>query len=256
MAVIAAEAKAVAKADPELINRGVEGWMHQLAGRQDTRERIAIEILKVLAEEDLPQHATVPLEDFMRPFEDIAERVSSEEMVDLMARILAGEIRKPGSISRKTLAAVSIFDREVVAALAEVRPYLIQGESEWMHIPPSSRDVWRPRFRLLNSASIASESGIRMIRESGGFAALRIGSEAVVLGLKPSMGGWLVDGAHLTPIGQELISFLPIASESKANEIALGFREHNFVVSVGIGRVVENEKGFAVADTKDLIDRD
>jgi hypothetical protein len=123
-----------------------------------------------------------------------------------------------------------------------------------MHIPPSSRDVWTPRFRLLNSASIASEAGVRIIRESGGFATLRIGSEAVVLGVKPSKGGWFVDGAHLTPIGQELISFLPVASELKVNEIALGFREHNFVVSVGIGRVVENDKGFGVADTKDLID--
>src|SRR6185437_10933084 len=100
-----------------------------------TREDIAVRALDVLAEVELAANAAAPSEDFMRVFEDICEKVSSDDLTDLMARILAGEIRKPGSVSRRTLQVVAVLDHEIVGALNELKPYLL--DPGWVHIPPS-----------------------------------------------------------------------------------------------------------------------
>jgi len=68
-------------------------------------------------------------------FEDVAEKASSEELADLLARILAGEIRRPKSVSRRTLQVASILDAEIVAALNTIRPWLFS--SNWLYVPPS-----------------------------------------------------------------------------------------------------------------------
>lgn len=111
----------VAANNPALIERGVERWTRQLGARQRARENIAFSTLGVLAEDEIPPGSAAPSEDFMTMFEDMAEKVSSAGMTDLMARILAGEIRKPGSVSRRILAILPLLDQEIVFALAAVR---------------------------------------------------------------------------------------------------------------------------------------
>ena len=236
---IATAARAAAVKDPELIDRGLERWTRQLGAQQRTREDIAVRTLNVLAEGETPEEAAAPTEDFMRMFEDIAEKVSSAELVDLMARILAGEIRKPGSVSRRTLAVVAVLDREIVGALAELMPYLLDGG--WVHVPPDGQEKWRERFSLLGSVSISSEIGPRVLRfDADRRCAVRIGNDVVVLTVKPVvLRTWFVDGAHLTPIGRELVSALPLLADTKLREVALSFKEYHFVEKVEIGSVSE-----------------
>ena len=247
---IATAARAAAAKDPELIDRGLERWTRQLGAKQRTREDIAVRTLNVLAEGEMPQEAAAPTEDFMRMFEDIAEKVSSAELADLMARILAGEIRKPGSVSRRTLAVVAVLDREIVYALAEVMPCLLNGG--WVHISPGEQEKWRERFSLLSSVSISSDVGPRSLNfDADRRCAIRIGNDAVVLTLGPvARATWFVDGAHLTPIGRELASVLPLLADAKLQEIALGFKEHDFLEKVEIGSVSEAGRQLHIADLR------
>jgi Protein of unknown function (DUF2806) len=133
---IASAARAVAPKDPELVDRALGRWTQQLQARQKTREGIAIRTLNVLADDEAAGEDVAPSEDFMRMFEDIAEKVSSDELADLMARILAGEIRKPGSVPRRTLQVVAVLDQEIVGVLNDLKPYLM-GDPGWVHVPPS-----------------------------------------------------------------------------------------------------------------------
>lgn len=248
---VASAARAVAKEDPALVERGLERWTRQLGARQQSRENIGICTLGVLAEGEVPPGAAAPSEDFMRAFEDMAEKVSSAELVDLMARILAGEIRRPGSVSRRTLAIVPVLDQEIVSTLAKVRPCLLDGA--WVHTPPSAGGEWRQRFALLSSVSISSEVSARILPEQDGFSVARVGTKAVLMAVRPSKWGWSVDGAHLTPIGRELVSLLPLHTGAKIEEIALGFKEHNFVQQVSIGNVVEEGGKFKVTDAQEVV---
>jgi hypothetical protein len=253
---VASAARKSATKDSALVERARDRWTRQLAARQETREKIGIRALDVLAEGELPSGATAPSEDFMRAFEDMAEKASSAELVDLMARILAGEIRKPGSVSRRTLAVVPILDQEIVSALAEVRPFLLYGGwlyDGWIHTPPSAEAEWRRRFELLSSVSISSEVSTGVLAEQNGISIVRVGTKAIVIAVKPSIVGWALGAAYLTPIGRELISLLPLPTETKIEEIALGFREHNFVQKVSIGDYVEEGGTIKVTDAWEIV---
>ena len=238
-AAVAEKARALATADARLIDRGLERWTAQLGKRQDAREDIALRTLAHCAEEGLPSGGfTSPSEEFMGLFEDIAERASSEALADLMARILAGEMRRPKSVSRRTLQVAAILDQEVIDALAEVAPYQLDGG--WFHVPPGGRDGWGKNFWLLNSVSISNELGIRQLRfDDSDRAVIRVGNNAIVVTQHPQKFSWFSDGVELTPIGRELIGVLPVRHDRKAMEIARGFLEHPQVVKVELGDIVE-----------------
>jgi hypothetical protein len=153
-AAVANEVRKAAREDSALIERGLERWTHQLGARQQARENVAARTLDVLVEGEVPEGAVAPSEDFMRMFEDAAEKVSSAELADLTARILAGEIRKPGSVSRRTLAVVAVLDREIVEALSNLRPYIL--DDGWLHVPEHGVTKWSKQIWLLSSASLTS----------------------------------------------------------------------------------------------------
>jgi hypothetical protein len=48
----------------------------------------------------------------------------------------------------------------------------------------------------------------------------------------------MVNAAHLTPVGRELIPLLPLSTDDKTREIAFGFRTCDFVERVAVGTVV------------------
>ncbi len=236
--------------DTALVDRGLERWTKQLAAKQSTRESIALQTLGVLIEGGLPDRATAPSEEFMRTFEDIAEKVSSEEMIDLMGRILAGEIRKPSSVSRRTLATLPVLDKEVIDALVEVRRHLL--DNSWVHVSPGTHAEWAQRFALLASISLSSEVSARMLPSQEGVSMARISNKAVLMAVKPSFGAWFVDGAHLTPTGRELSLLLPRSAESPIKEIALGFKEHDFVERVTFGSIREESQIIRIIDITEV----
>ncbi len=226
-AAIAAAAASTAANDDGIVLRGVERWARQLEAKQKSRETVAIRTLEVLSEDESLENAEAPNEDFMRMFEDIVEKVSSEQLTDLMARILAGEIRKPGSVSRRTLQTVAILDQQIVQALIDLQPYMLDGF--WWIVPSKKRQEWYGLFDLLSSVSITNAYGTRTVNPNQhGKAALKMGKRAILIDFKDDKFVPFVDGVNLTPIGIELVSVLPLSANHKIDEIAAGLKEDDW----------------------------
>lgn len=243
-AAVSTAASAIASKDERLVRRSLERWVRQQGDRQQTREEIALRTLEVLSEGDDPIRAAAPSEDFMRVFEDLAEKVSSDDLKDLMARILAGEIRNPGSVSRRTLQVVAVLDQEIVRTLTEIRPYLLRPG--WMHIPTDASQAWQRRISLLNSVSITSEIGMRALHgDEHRKCTILTENHAIIITLPTSSlkFQYVVDGANLTPIGEELISVLPLGLSTSHLEVASGFKRLRDIKKVEIGDISSSDKG-------------
>ena len=245
-ATVLAGAKHLAAADESLTNRAFQRWSSNLGSKQRNVEKVAERTMDLMAGLELPESAQAPSEEFMGPFGDIAENASSDEMADLLARILVGEIHQPGTFSRRTLQTVSVLDKRSVNAFIEILPYLISGD--WIYIPPKEQHIWTLRLSILSIVGVTTEPGIRSLLHDDAYkGALRFGSKAVVYTCKPTLtGAFLVDGASLTLVGKELLTALPPPEAPNINQVAQRLKEHSFIINVAIGDVVEAGDRFNV----------
>jgi hypothetical protein len=238
---VAKSAKALAATDNDLAIAGLDRWTNKLRVRQHSIDEVATRTIGVLAEEEIPPEAAAPEEDFMRMFEDLAEHASSENVADLLARILAGEIRKPHSVSLRTLQVVTVMDQKIVAAVNEIAPFFL--DNGWLHIPPSLARKWDGIFSLLNAVAITTRSEPHGLKfDDSGRLGWRQGGRGIVVSSPRSIKfGLMVGGAALTPIGEELLSILPFDRGSKIEEIGAGFKEVRQIEDVYIGDVVDGD---------------
>ncbi|WP_158930283.1 DUF2806 domain-containing protein [Acidisphaera sp. S103] len=129
-AVAQSSANEAAK-DVQIVNRGIDRWARELSRKQENREAVATKVVSLLL--DIPPSPDVdegPSEDFMNIFEEMAEKASSGSLRDLLARVLAGEIRKPGNFSLRTLHFMSTIDQPLAAAIQRARAWVV-----WDMIP-------------------------------------------------------------------------------------------------------------------------
>jgi len=210
--------------------------------RQKTRENISQKTLEYLAEGKPTDEASVPSEDFMRSFEAVAEKTSSDELQDMMARILAGEIRKPNSISRATLAVADILDKEIIESIIFIKPYIIN--KTWVCADACDLNELLLHANLLSSVRITNEMGPRKhgFNEEG-YAVLQHQSGAICLELNDKSRARkftpFTDGFNITKIGNELISIIPDINEVKIEEIANLYGKNEYIGNVLVGDLVE-----------------
>jgi hypothetical protein len=126
--IISAVANVAAKQaskDPALADRAVIRAMRNSEIKQENIESVAFKALQYLSDDPPPPDQTsTPSDDFLNYFGDHAERASEENLRDMFARILAGEIRQPGTIRRQTIHVVSLMDQEIAKALTRTRAWL------------------------------------------------------------------------------------------------------------------------------------
>lgn len=120
-------AKAAAKrfsSDEQLIQRSVDHFGARILKEQKNREAIAQATLKELvsapSSEDTNQEID---EDWLDMFSRIAEKRSNQDMQLYLAKLLAGEIRKPGS-----------FDPSTVEVLARLTPAMARTFQDFCNI--------------------------------------------------------------------------------------------------------------------------
>jgi hypothetical protein len=75
-------------------------------------------------------------DDWLNTFARIAEDKSSADLQKLFGKILAGEIRKPGSFSLRTLQFVATLSRDEAHRISDFYAYVLAG-----HIAPLPNDV-------------------------------------------------------------------------------------------------------------------
>jgi len=114
-------------ANPEIVDRTIARFLEEEFQKQERREAISEKAVLLLADQTGPSPSEEEAEvdpDWINLFKSHAERASTEALQDMWARVLSGEIRKPGSISLRTLHFVSLLDKETAEAATRLLPWL------------------------------------------------------------------------------------------------------------------------------------
>jgi hypothetical protein len=207
----AAARKAVT--DPELVDRVIDRWAEKELQKQVNREAVAAAAVDHLADNTSKATDTEgPNEDWLNLFESIAERANSEDLRDILGRILAGEIRKPGQFSFRTLQFMSLLDHDLARIVQRVRNWVTGGN----YIPFSAE---LKKGENLDAIAVLSDVGlVRIISgyalnfqyDADGFFHLPFGGVCIRLerdGVDP--GDIRVEAIAVTPTGAEVFSLLP-----------------------------------------------
>jgi hypothetical protein len=109
-------------ATPELVERAAQRWAQRELRKQENLEAVARHAVEDLRNDPSSDDVGPPSPDFMDRLEGLAESASSDEMRTLFGRILAGEIRKPGSYSLMTLHVLSVMDGELAGFVQLLKP--------------------------------------------------------------------------------------------------------------------------------------
>jgi len=217
--------------------------------KQEARENISQRTLEYLADEKLSDKASAPSEDFMRSFEAVAEKTSSAELQDMMARILAGEIRNPGSISRASLEISNILDKEIIESMLFIKPYIISNK--WICVDSLDFYTLNNHCELLSSVRITSEMGIRKHGFSPDGIAVHSFSSGDVL-IQANQRGKNINskfslqtsGFNVTKSGLELIALLPEKKDFDIGEVARAYEKNEYIERAITGKLVKEGDNF------------
>ena len=242
MALAAAAAKAVTRNKPV-----VDAAAQRLAGRDArTANRAAViaNALQHLADE--PPAAPLmdgPTDDFLNVFEELSGRASSEAMQDLFARILSGEIRRPGSFSLRTLQVVAVMDQDLARVFNEVREWVVNYDFV-PFVPPLTTGK-----RLSSISELEDMSVIRLARSRdlqlgpSGAIALRFFYTAILLKLAPG-GTITLPIAQLTRVGKEVMTIIPGSGDKPTiSAIAKGIKSLMPNLRVGLAPISPERQG-------------
>jgi hypothetical protein len=148
-----------AGSDPETMNAAMEVMLPSAVKKARNRVQVAELAVSFFAEaaaEDTTsgQDPSAPDADWIDKFTRFAEDASSERLQDLFARILAGEVRRPGSYSLSTLRVVSELDKSLAEDFQLVWAKSV-GESIDYSIQ-FHRGEWFVRWKRLAEAGLMS----------------------------------------------------------------------------------------------------
>lgn len=92
----------------DIQRRAQRRWLAEEETKQRNFEAIADKAIPQLTQDSQPQNVS---NDWMLNFLDKAKMVSDEEMQDLWAKVLAGEVNMPGTYTKKTLSLLSSLEK-------------------------------------------------------------------------------------------------------------------------------------------------
>lgn len=118
---------------PDLAARAAENFFNEIFEKQERRENVLHFAAEELSHQQSPPEADVAPpsaaldEDWLTGLQGFAEKASSERMQRLFGRILAGEIRRPGSFSLFTLDVVSKLSPQDAANIVKIAPFVVEN---------------------------------------------------------------------------------------------------------------------------------
>lgn len=114
--------------DSEIVRRAAQAFSREWIRKQENKDAVLAEFLDFLASDPPKPDAEGPSDDWMNVFEAYAEKASSQDLRQLWARILAGEIRKKGSFSLRTLQFLSVMDAEIAKQVEHVASVVVESK--------------------------------------------------------------------------------------------------------------------------------
>lgn len=222
---LAEEVAARARADPAIVGRAMNRFLSDELESQARLESIA-----VLALEDLSQEPQASAEkqdgataeevsdDWLRRYAAFAKDVSEADLQRVWARILAGEIKRPGSFSVRTMRFIAEMDKEVAATFQELARLQFSGNALYA---PHGQWTEGPNYikmKVLQDHGLISEiPGVshRPVKSNESGAAFVWGSNiGLVLKCEPGVS-FNVPVVLLTQVGKEALRLLPPTDEVK-----------------------------------------
>ncbi len=192
----------------ELTERAIEAAIGESVQGQRNRERVAQFAANELELDPGSLDAPGDIDDdWLNAFSDRAARVSKEEMQLLWGRVLAGEIRKPGSFRLRTLQALSVIEVQEAKLIHRHMDLVVNDLALYVGAQPELA-----RFgELLELESIGVLQGVGSVLNLDLFVAkdkpafLRLAAHyAVRITSETPNTLRLMDICALTPFGKEL----------------------------------------------------
>lgn len=119
------------RADPAAGRAALDHFADDLSRKQINKEAIVLHAIEDMREhpgEDTAESDEQPLDDdWLNLFGNHAENASSDHLRRMWGKVLAGEIRKPGSFSLSTLRFISEIDREIATKFQEAVQHRFMG---------------------------------------------------------------------------------------------------------------------------------
>jgi hypothetical protein len=107
--------------DPALVDRTIDRFAGKALRAQTNVEAVARKVAENIDEGEQIDPATPPPNDDWLDFvTSQAERANAEKIRDTWARVIAGEIRKPGSFSFRTLQFIAVLDQSTAERIESI----------------------------------------------------------------------------------------------------------------------------------------
>lgn len=131
---------------------------------KNIQEEININKIIAFAEQELVDDQQEPPEqdidpDWFTRWRDNAQKVRSEEVQLLWARVLAGEVKSPGAYSLRTLEFIKHISQHEANLISKLATYMI---SDGIHMEDRLKDVGIDYLMLLEMEDLGVISGVRV----------------------------------------------------------------------------------------------
>ena len=124
---IAEAAGITAAADATIIENAMTNLVPKQYREATNKLGVLQKTIEQLNEEPPPADAQEVDDDWLNVFERYTENASSEKLRDLWARVLAGEIRHPGSFALRTLSFISQLDQRIASIFERTVESVVSG---------------------------------------------------------------------------------------------------------------------------------
>lgn len=234
--------------DPEIIERFGRRWLSDEIIRQSNRESISKKAITQLESEssgsenqinDKPQEDVDS--DWLRRFGNHAQEVSQEEFQAIWAKMLAGEIRKPGSVSKAVLDTLAIVEADDIRLIENYANLRVNGN----FIPLSQGEKRFDELIRLEELGLVQGSSMGFSNtgkvQDNGVGFLRLADKALVF-FGPDNHNWTLTGVIATRKFSELadtLGFVPgLQSAKNAADIII---KEDWATTVYYARIIPIE---------------
>lgn len=230
--------------DPAVMERAVNSMLHRQYRVQQNKDRVAKVAVEDLLQSPPSPGSSGPPDDWMDRFERLAEDAGNADLQFLFGRILAGEVRKPGSIGVSTLHMASMLDAETASLINRVLPYSLPEGVTLLGAMPSK----------------LSDAEVSYVEQSGFFSSGKFyrwklnekGEGIVMLGHNEYAAVW---GAANTEYGVGHAAILSAAGKGLLQALQPKFDIQSYceqliklpnVKSIAFGKGVQSKGGVAI----------
>lgn len=230
--------------------------------RQQNAEIIVSRAAKRLESETTVADASVD-EDWIARFFRIAEDITTEQMQELWSRVLAGEVKRPGSFSLRTLDVLRNMSQAEAQVFRRVSQYALRKSGSVFLLMKHSGEFLLQTFgitvldltflRELNLISPADLSFNLTFTLENPVVPFVCGHTAILVQGRPgrSLSGFRI--LRYTETGVQLLELLDKVPADMAYVRAVGSVFRNKEVTVKFGKILRDSGGeIEIADIKDI----